>query len=155
VLLYLLRHADAETPAPTDDERALSEKGQGQARKVARFCEAQGIEVTLTLTSPIRRAYETAQIVSPKLKSELQVAPWLACGMHPEDAVEELRAVRDQGSIMIVGHEPDFSQLAAHLLGLPTNNALHIRKASLTLLDLPLFRAGAATLVFSLPCKLM
>jgi phosphohistidine phosphatase len=56
---------------------------------------------------------------------------------------------------MLVGHEPDFSQLAAYLLGLPTNNAIHVRKASLTLLELDIFRAGAATLQFSLPSKLM
>ena len=56
---------------------------------------------------------------------------------------------------MLVGHEPDFSQFAAFLLGLPTNQAINIRKASLTLLELDVFRAGAALLQFSIPCKLM
>jgi phosphohistidine phosphatase len=155
MLLYLLRHADADTPAPSDDARALSEKGQGQAQKVARFCEAHDMQLSLVLSSPIRRAHETAQIVSSTLRSELVIARWLACGMHPEEALEELRAYRGQSSVMLVGHEPDFSQFAAHLLGLPTNNAIHIRKASLTLLELDVFRAGAASLLFSLPCKLM
>ena len=155
MLLYLLRHADADTPAPSDDARALSEKGQGQAQKVARFCEAHDMQLSLVLSSPIRRAHETAQIVSSTLRSELVIARWLACGMHPEEALEELRGYRGQSSVMLVGHEPDFSQLAAHLLGLPTNNAIHIRKASLTLLELDVFRAGAASLLFSLPCKLM
>jgi phosphohistidine phosphatase len=56
---------------------------------------------------------------------------------------------------MLVGHEPDFSQLAAHLLGLATATALHVRKASLTLIDLGYLRAGAGCLQFSLPCRLM
>ncbi len=155
MLLYLLRHADADTPATSDDARTLSEKGQVQAKKVARFCEAHDMQLSLVLSSPVRRAHETAHIVSSTLRSELLVAPWLACGMHPQQAMEELRAYRSQGSIMLVGHEPDFSQLIAHLLGMPTNNAIHVRKASLTLIDLEIFRAGAATLVFSLPCKLM
>jgi len=155
VLLYLLRHADAETPAPSDDARPLSEKGIDQAKKVARFCEAHDMHLSLILTSPLRRAHETAKPVAAALRAELVMAPWLASGMHPQAALEELRAYRAQSSVMLVGHEPDFSQLAAHLLGLPTNNAIHIRKASLTLLEIDVFRAGAANLQFSLPCKLM
>jgi phosphohistidine phosphatase len=155
MLLYLLRHADADTVAPSDEARILSEKGQAQAKKVARYCEAHDMQLSLVLSSPVRRAHETAQIVSSTLRSELVVAPWLACGMHPHQALEELRAYRSQSSVMLVGHEPDFSQLIAHLLGMPTNNAIHVRKASLTLIDLEIFRAGAATLLFSLPCKLM
>jgi len=155
MLLYLLRHADADTPAASDDARALSEKGQVQARKVARFCEAHDMQLPLVLSSPLRRAHETAQPVAEALGADLLIAPWLASGMHPQTALEELRAHRALGSVILVGHEPDFSLLAAHLLGLPTNNAIHIRKASLTLLDLAVFRPGAASLLFSLPCKLM
>jgi len=155
MLLYLLRHADAETPAPTDDERPLSEKGHTQARKVAKFCETHEMRASLVLASPLRRAHETAQAVFAAFRAELRVVPWLASGMHPQAALEELRAYRGEDSVVLVGHEPDFSQFAAYLLGLPTNNAIHIRKASLTLLELDVFRAGAASLLFSLPCKLM
>jgi phosphohistidine phosphatase len=155
MFLYLLRHADADMPAPSDGARPLSEKGIDQAKKVARFCEANDMQLSLILTSPLRRAHETAKPVANALHAELNVVPWLASGMHPQAALEELRVYRTQSSVMLVGHEPDFSQFAAHLLGLPTNNAIHIRKASLTLLELDVFRAGAATLQFSLPCKLM
>src|SRR5258708_1522744 len=113
MLLYLLRHADADTPAPSDAARALSEKGQDQARKVARFCEAHDMQLSIVLSSPVRRAHETAQIVSATLRAELLIASWLACGMHPQEALEELRAYRSQNSVLLVGHEPDFSQLAA------------------------------------------
>ncbi len=155
MLLYLLRHADADTPAPNDDARALSEKGIAQAKKVARFCEAHEVQLSLILSSPLRRAHETAKPVAEVLRAELMVVPWLSSGMHPQAALEELRAHREQNGVMLVGHEPDFSQLAAHLLGLPTNTAISVRKASLTLLELDVFRAGAARLHFSIPCKLM
>jgi phosphohistidine phosphatase len=155
MLLYLLRHADADTPAPSDGARPLSEKGIDQAKKVARFCEAHHMQLSLILTSPLRRAHETAKPVAAALRAELVVVPWLSSGMHPQTALEELRAYRSQSSVMLVGHEPDFSQFAAHLLGLPTNNAINVRKASLTLLEIDIFRAGAATLQFSVPCKLM
>lgn len=155
MLLYLLRHADADTPPPSDDDRVLSEKGLAQARKVARFCKAHEVSLSLVLTSPLRRAHQTAEPVAEILGAELLTVPWLACGMHPHAALEELRAHRDEKSLMLVGHEPDFSQFAAHLLGLPTNTALRIRKASLTLLEIDVFRAGAASLQFSVPSKLM
>ncbi|MEP6670642.1 MAG: phosphohistidine phosphatase SixA [Chthoniobacter sp.] len=155
MLLYLLRHADADMPAPSDEARPLSEKGIDQAKKVARFCEAHDMQLSLILTSPLRRAHETAKPVAAALRAELVIAPWLASGMHPQAALEELRAYRAQSSVMLVGHEPDFSQFAAHLLGLPTNTAINVRKASLTLLEIDVFRAGAASLQFSLPCKLM
>ena len=129
MLLYLLRHANADTEAATDDARALSEKGRSQAEQVGRFCEAHEMHLSVVLTSPVRRAHETAVIVAEKMRAEWLVVPWLACGMHPEAALEELRAYRSHGSVM--------------------------RKASLTLIDLGFFRAGAGCLQFSLPCKLM
>lgn len=153
--LFLLRHADADTTASTDDERRLSEKGLNQARKVARFCKSHDFEIPMVLTSPLRRAKETALIVSDHLGAELLVQPWLASGMHPQVAMEELAAFRSQESVMIVGHEPDFSQLCAHLLGLPSSVLIHIRKASLTLLDVATLRPGTARLEFSMPCRLM
>lgn len=153
--IFLLRHADADTVAATDDARRLSDKGIDQARKVARFCKSHRFELPLILTSPVRRAQETATIVSEHLGSELLVQPWLACGMHPQTALDELAAFRSQESVMIVGHEPDFSQLCAHLLGLPSSVLVHIRKASLTHLDVATLRPGTARLEFSIPCRLM
>jgi len=155
MLLYLLRHADAETKAASDEARALSEKGKAQAEKVARFCEAHEMHLSLLLTSPVRRAHETAVIVSAKMRAEMLIAPWLGCGMAPQAALEELGAYRSQGSVMLVGHEPDFSQLAAHLIGLATAMSVQLRKASLTLIELDTFRAGTGRLLFSMPCKLM
>jgi phosphohistidine phosphatase len=153
--LYLLRHANADTVATTDDERRLSGKGIEQAQKVARFCRERGLFLPLILSSPLPRAQETAQPVAEALGAELRVERWLAAGMHPEAALEELKAHRSLPGVMIVGHEPDFSQLIAHLLGLPSSTQVHVRKASLTLLALDVFRAGTARLEFSLPCKLM
>lgn len=152
--LFLLRHADANTEAATDDERPLSEKGVTQTKRVARFCEAHGIPVALVLSSPIRRAQETAAIFAEQLNAELEIVPWLACGAHPETVATELAAYRDRESVVLVGHEPDFSGIAAHFLGLPRQESIRVRKASLTLLELDSIRAGAARLQFSIPCKL-
>lgn len=153
--LYLLRHADANTEAATDDARTLSEKGEQQANRVARFCEAHGLNLSLVLTSPIRRAHDTARIVAEHLRSDVVTAPWLGADPTPETFLEELKACRSQNSVMLVGHEPDFSHFAAHLLGLADNAQIRIRKASLTLLDLDSLDPGTARLIWTLPCRFM
>jgi phosphohistidine phosphatase len=152
--LFLLRHADADTEAITDDARRLSEKGIGQARKVGRFCETHAVLPEIILSSPVRRAHETAQIVAEIVGGELLTVRWLACGMRAENALEELRAYQKFERVMFVGHEPDFSLFASHLLGC-VGSRLRIRKASLTHIELPAFAPGSGVLEFCLPCRLM
>lgn len=153
--LFLLRHADANTEAATDDGRRLSEKGESQARKVARFCEDQKLVPDIILTSPVRRAQETATIVAEHLHVDLLEEGWLACGMHPETAATELRGYDRFEKVMIVGHEPDFSRLVAHLIGLADSENIRIRKASLTQLEVGAFAPGGARLCLSAPCRVM
>ena len=153
--LYLLRHANADTIAARDDDRPLSEKGLAQAEKVARFCQEQGLEASFILSSPILRADQTARALAKRLRSKLVIVPWLACGMRPEEALKELLAYAHESAVFIVGHEPDFSELVAYLLGLADSNAIHIRKGSLILIELEDFCAGAGCLKFSLPCQLI
>jgi phosphohistidine phosphatase len=153
--LFLLRHADANTEAATDDARKLSDKGIGQAGKVTRFCKDNRLAPELILSSPIRRAQETAQILADDLGIELITVRWAACGMHPASAIEELRSYVRFESVMLVGHEPDFSLLAAHLLGLRDAEQLRIRKASLTLLEIGALAPGGARLQWSIPCRYM
>ena len=153
--LYLLRHADADTIAATDDARPLSLKGEGQGKKVARFCEATAIAPARVLTSPVLRALQTAEIVAAHLGLVIETAPWLACGMRPAEAMTRLRDLAGESSVMLVGHEPDFSSLAAFLLGLPSSEHVEIRKASLTKFAVTGLKKGGARLDFSLPCRLM
>ena len=153
--LFLLRHADANTESDTDDGRRLSEKGIGQAKKVARFISEHELQLDLIVSSPVRRAQETARIVSENLEIELVTEGWLACGMHPETGASELRGYDRFDRVMIVGHEPDFSQLIAHLIGLADPEQIRIRKASLTHLQVAAFIPSGARLVSSVPCRLM
>jgi phosphohistidine phosphatase len=155
MLLYILRHADADTQAATDDERRLSEKGARQAEQVGRFCDSHGVRPALILTSPVRRALQTARIVAEELEAELREARWLACGAEPADVAAKLSAHRNLASAMIVGHEPDLGHLIAWLLGVPQGEVIRVRKASLTALEVAAFRQGGARLDFSIPVKFM
>ena len=55
----------------------------------------------------------------------------------------------------LVGHEPDFSTLAAYLIGAPAGENIRVRKASLCLFTILEFRAAGARLEFSVPVKLL
>ena len=153
--LYLLRHADADTPAEADEDRALSEKGHDQAKKMGAFMARHDMTPEIILSSPVRRAHETAKHVSSALGSKVQTAPWLACGLEPAEGLKEVSALSGRRSVLIVGHEPDFSRLIAHLTGLPTHTAIHVRKASLTLIEIEIFKPGAARIEFFIPCQVL
>jgi phosphohistidine phosphatase len=154
--LYLLRHADAEREAASDFERSLSGKGISQSEKVAQFLKRNDITIDLFLTSPFPRARQTAELAAAEFNGvEANAADFLRSGMRPATAIDELKDYARFKSIMLVGHEPDFSMLAAELLGLPGAENIKLRKASLTLLELETIRPGAATLQFSVPVKMM
>ena len=153
--LYLLRHADADTVAPSDDERFLSEKGMVQAQRVARFCEAHEITPTVVFTSPLRRAHQTAAVVAEKLHAELRTVRWLACGAKAAATMQQVYEYRDTAEIMLVGHEPDLSLLAAYLIGAPAGGGIHVRKATMLGFSVFEFKAGGARLEFSVPVRLL
>ena len=153
--LLLLRHADAVPSARTDDLRPLSDKGRQQAKRVARFCKERGLQPDLILTSPFLRTEETAQIVAQELKCEIVLSAFLASGMMPFAAIEELRAYQRFDCVLLVGHEPDLSALAGTLLGAGNLGAIRMRKATLAGLAVDALTPGGAHLEFLVPAKII
>lgn len=154
MLLYLLRHAEAEPHCADDSSRRLTEKGYKQARRVGCFMKEQFIRPDLILTSPVVRSRETAEVVAKVLgKVELVEVPWAACGMDPERALGELGTFSRFKSILLVGHEPDFSALVAMMLDLGKSTSVTIAKASLTAIQASHLVPGSGVLQFLLPVK--
>lgn len=150
--LYFLRHAEAEPDFLDDYNRRLTPKGVEQTEKVTQFCQRNGLFPDLVLTSPVVRARQTADKVFGKMGgSEIVECAWLACGMTPATLMDELAGYAKFANVCLVGHEPDFSESIAFLSG----SRLNVRKASLTLVDLPSVRSGAGELQFSIPARLM
>ena len=127
-----------------------------QVKRVAKFCASNELLPAIILTSPIRRAQETAQLFSVKTNVKRVLAvEFLRSGMTPEQAIKELKGYQEFKIVMIVGHEPDFSGMVASLLGMPDRELLRLRKASLTSIDIPEINSGQGILRFSIPVKLM
>ena len=153
--LLLLRHGQAENHSPDggDFSRALVKKGVEQARHAARILRSASSLPDLVLCSPLVRARQTADAFTEEAAMPgAIVQSWLACGMAPETALEELVAYPDFERMMIVGHEPDFAHFIQYALG-TVGEAIEVRKGSVTCLEIsPPSRR--ATLRFLLPHKL-
>ena len=117
--LYIMRHGPAEDEAPSgqDFDRALTASGRERVRNVARELLRCSQAPLIILSSPLVRALQTAEIVAQhaEVARPLQVRREMAPGGRARDLVYEL-ARSQAASVMVVGHEPDVSSLAAGLL---------------------------------------
>ena len=111
-MIWLLRHGDAADGSP-DAERPLTEKGQRQSRAAGAALATLGVKPDACLTSPKVRAVETAHLACEPLGIEVQLEPKLAGG--PFDA-EQLAAGLGE-SVLLVGHDPDFSMAVHRMTG--------------------------------------
>jgi phosphohistidine phosphatase SixA len=114
--LYLVRHAEAAGGEP-DELRALTPAGREQARSLgARFRET-GVRPNAILTSPLLRARETGTLIGRELGLEPATDKRLAPGANA-DALTSAVAGRGE-VVVVVGHQPDCSRIAAALSGGP------------------------------------
>jgi phosphohistidine phosphatase len=142
--LYLLRHAHAGNPdawTGDDAERPLSAKGRGQAERLGRYLASIGLKLDAIVTSPKVRACQTAEPVAAALGFKYITDERLAG--HLDEAVLEA-ILQDAGGerVMLVGHDPDFSDVAASLSGVQD---LSLKKGALARLEAerPLRPSGA------------
>jgi phosphohistidine phosphatase SixA len=120
VELYLVRHAhagDPETWRGPDDARPLSSKGERQTARLAAFLARAGVRPAVILSSPKVRATQTAEPLGEALRVQVRVEPLLAAGLDLVDLERILAMSGDPASLMIVGHDPDFSALVNELTG--------------------------------------
>lgn len=112
--LILWRHAEAEDAGPgqTDMERALTLKGQKQARRIGLWLATQLPDSCRILSSPALRTLQTAEALGRKYKLHPDLAP----GADPEDVLAAANWPASKESVLIVGHQPTLGQAAALLM---------------------------------------
>jgi phosphohistidine phosphatase len=134
VRLHLLRHAHAGDPAKwdrPDDDRPLSARGVRQSERLAGLLVAGGFQTDAVVTSPLVRAEQTARIVAEALGLKVRIDDRLAPGFDLDALVALHDDLGRPGSLVLVGHDPDFSELLGDLLGAP----LVMRKGALARVD--------------------
>ncbi|HEY8869901.1 MAG TPA: histidine phosphatase family protein [Candidatus Limnocylindrales bacterium] len=136
IQLFLIRHADAGDPARWDGpdaQRPLSDKGRRQAERLGRHLAAIGFTTDAMLSSPKVRALETAELVADAIGCSVDVDDRLAGGVDAEAVRTVLREAGSPSRPVLVGHDPDFSELLADLVGAPD---LSMKKGALARVDL-------------------
>jgi phosphohistidine phosphatase len=121
--IYILRHAIAvqrgDPAYPLDSDRPLTPKGVRRMRRIANGMRRLGVKFDLILTSPYRRALETAFIVARQFRAGevIQTTSLLAPEIQPEDVVNELASKYGAcRNVILVGHEPQLSAIVSRLL---------------------------------------
>jgi phosphohistidine phosphatase len=151
--IYLLRHAEAEEQRPgrPDEGRELTEKGQQQAQRAAEWMKAQGIEVEAIISSPLLRAVQTARPVAEALGKAVVTDQRVAGLRLTAEAVADLARQYEVGErLLLVGHEPDMSELIAEL----TRGQVEVKKAAVALVSGASVTPGGGVLRWLVPSKL-
>jgi phosphohistidine phosphatase len=116
--LWLLRHGEAVPhESKPDADRELTARGERQAVAAGKGLARLGVEFAACFTSPKLRARDTARLACQALNIEPQDAAALADGFDRDDALELLLGYDDNARVLVVGHEPSFSQVVHDLTG--------------------------------------
>lgn len=137
--LYFLRHgiaADREDWSEDDTLRPLTEDGAERLAKIAAVLVRLRLGLTAVVTSPLVRARQTAEIVARALglQDALEEDERLAPGFGLAQLDGILHAHPDARALMLVGHEPDFSDAIGALIG---GGRVVCKKGGVALVSLP------------------
>ena len=137
--IYLLRHGIAEDarPGQADADRALTTEGVKKLREMLKRALLAGVAPSVIVTSPYVRARQTAELAAEILGYEEALAPSskLTPMASPADTWEEVRALRREPSLLLVGHEPHMSSFTGFLLGAPELR-VDFKKGAMVRIDL-------------------
>ena len=112
--LYLCRHAEATSGEP-DELRELTPLGVQQAQELGERLAALGDPPQLVLTSPLRRARQTAAEIERALGVPVRIGEELAPGATIDTLMRAIDG--EQGPVAVVGHQPDCSEIAYAVIG--------------------------------------
>ncbi len=153
--LHLLRHAHAGDPMAwkgLDADRPLSGKGEKQAERLGRFLKDVGFRPDAIITSSKVRAAQTAEIVARHLGIPVTTDERLAGAIDLAGVEAILRHAGDPTRPVLVGHDPDLSDLLEELTGLP---GLTMKKGAFVRIDAERLEPAAGTLRWLVPPDLL
>ena len=133
-----MRHgiADDPTPGTRDADRALTGEGKKKLREVLQVAQRAGVKPSLVLSSPYRRARETAAIAMDVLSIDAEpvLCEHFTPMGEPRKSWDEIRLYSEEPSVLATTHEPFTGLMVAFLLGMP-HFPVDVKKGSLIRID--------------------
>jgi phosphohistidine phosphatase len=131
--LFVLRHGDAGrkiAAGSTDAKRALTVAGQKEIEDISKSLKDLGIKINFVITSPLKRAQETATIVAKTLKVQSKMQEWneLTPEANRIKLYGKLSSYKQDASILIVGHNPYLSEMISEIISEDKNGHIDLKK---------------------------
>ncbi len=139
--LYLMRHANAGLPRENhvlDAKRALIKEGKEQCMLMARVLSAFKAQIDVIVSSPLKRAMQTAQFVGTELgyDAKVEISPALALDADYPAFQQLLASYSDREGVLMVGHNPILFQFLGRLITGNGGASIRMRKGSIARIDL-------------------
>jgi phosphohistidine phosphatase len=158
MILYFLRHASAGERLinpKKDEKRALDKEGIDQCGYVGRALAALDVHVDVVVSSPLKRAAQTASLVGNELGFEGKLQ--MDNGLRPLAGIADFRKLLEkyarQEAIMVVGHNPNLSQFLGMMISDSGCEAsLELKKGAVAKVEM---RRSSGTLQWCLTPKLV
>jgi phosphohistidine phosphatase len=113
--LVLWRHAEAE-PGEPDEGRKLTSKGEKQAKRVAEWLHNRLPDTAKILSSPAKRAQQTAQALAETSHRKVRTVEALAPAATVDEILDVVGWTAGKGTLVVVGHQPTLGRIASRLL---------------------------------------
>jgi phosphohistidine phosphatase len=132
--IYFLRHASANhyDPAGDDDKRPIDKTGEQQSHDVGRALAALELKLDVMISSPLKRALQTAEIVASELGHKDKIVTDTA--LRPEAGYQDFEALLarygKKKAIMVVGHNPSMTDFLTRMLSGESAGFIDFKKGS-------------------------
>jgi phosphohistidine phosphatase len=138
--LYVLRHASAGEKRPNpllDKKRPLDKEGKQQCILIGSYLNALRIPIDLIVSSPLKRALQTASLVGTEIgyESTIQLSDELAPGGTFEAFHRLVGSLSVYDNVLIVGHNPSLGQFLGSLISAGGRVNIRMRKGSIARVD--------------------
>lgn len=135
MIVYFLRHASAgqsKNDPAKDDKRALDDDGIAQCGYIGRALAALDVHVDVIISSPLKRASQTASLVGNEMghETKLELDRALLPGASFQAFRDLLNRYSKQEAIMVVGHNPSMSEFLGKLIGDGAEASIDLKKGA-------------------------
>jgi phosphohistidine phosphatase len=155
--LYFIRHGEAGTMAPSDFERTLTQRGEGDVHAAGRALQTMINRLHCVMASPFVRAQQTARILCGYFGNPpIEQCDHLTPSADPKNLFRELEHCTNDSNVLLVSHEPFVSTCISMLAYGSGDARIAVRPATMACVQVgPIIERGAGRLEWLMNADLM